>query len=247
MEIPSLSVYLPDRLDFLVVFPAAFVFTFCVARFASWLRITKRWKTNYSRKAFHFSVFTAAFVIGVLAPIHRVAAYGAGAGAFMALLVVLQENRWVQPMYCALAREQDAPNGTYYLLAPFCATAVGGIVTGIVFPDYYQVGYLVAGWGDAMGEPVGVRFGRHKYHAVTLSSTKCTRSLEGSAAVLVTSFGAAAVALFYLDFTIVQVMVGAAGGAILATLIEAVSPHGWDNLTTQLGACLGIYALFNLL
>ncbi len=39
----------------------------------------------------------------------------------------------------------------------------------------------------------------------------------------------------------VGVLVGAAGAALCATLAEAFSPHGWDNLTTQLAACLGAF------
>jgi len=76
--------YLPDKLDFLVVLPLSFLFAFAVAQFAAWLKSIRRLKTNYSRKIFHIFVFTVAFVIGLLAPVHRVAAYGAGSGLFIA-------------------------------------------------------------------------------------------------------------------------------------------------------------------
>lgn len=235
--------YLPDAFDLLCVFPLSFVYAFIVAEAAAWLRCSARWRTNYSRKFFHILVFGAAFVIGWLAPepMHRVAAYGGGCAAFVILITMWPRHPSFSRVYDALAREQDEPHRTYHLLAPLAATALGGIATGILFAGFYQVGYLVAGLGDAVGEPVGVRFGRHKFRVPTLPGVTCYRSLEGSTAVLIASFLAAALALHSLDFTVAEVAAGATGAAALAALTEAVSPHGWDNLTTQFAACLGVY------
>jgi len=38
------------------------------------------------------------------------------------------------------------------------------------------------GWGDAVGEPVGTRFGRHPYRVPSLAGVPATRTLEGSLA-----------------------------------------------------------------
>jgi phytol kinase len=79
-------------------------------------------------------------------------------------------------------------------------------------------------------------FGRHRYRVRSLSSVPATRSLEGSAAVLVMSavallLAAAASPLITLTaFGIPKVLAIAAACA----LSEAVSPHGWDNLTMQI-------------
>lgn len=151
MSLSEFAKFLPDRLDFLVVFPLSFLYAFAVAKLAGWLKFGRHWKTNYSRKVFHIFVFTAAFVIGLLAPAHRVAAYGAGCGIFILMISAWSGHPWLSSMYNALAREQDEPHRTYHLLAPFAATAFGGIATGILFRDFYQVGYLVAGLGDAAG------------------------------------------------------------------------------------------------
>ncbi len=241
MDCSRFAGFLPDTFDFLATFPLAFLYAFAVAQFAAWLKLRWHWKTNYSRKVFHIFVFTAAFVIGVLEPVHRVAAFGAGSGVFILMISAWPEHPWLSSMYRALAREQDEPHRTYHLLAPFAATAFGGIATGMLFPGFYQAGYLVAGLGDAAGEPIGVRFGKHKYRVPTLSSVKCFRSLEGSGAVLLASFAAAALALHGLHYTTTEVLAGAIGAAICAALTEALSPHGWDNLTTQLAACLGAF------
>ncbi len=206
--------------------PLSFLYAFAVGQVAAWLRFRRHWRTNYTRKAFHIFVFTTAFVIGLMAPVHRVATYGAGSGVFIAMIAAWSGHPWLSSMYNALAREQDEPHRTYHLLAPFAATAFGGIATGILFPSFYQAGYLVAGLGDAVGEPIGVRFGRHKYRVPTLSSVRCFRSLEGSTAVLLVSFAAAALALHGLHYTSTQILAGAVGAASLAALTEALSPHG---------------------
>ena len=65
------------------------------------------------------------------------------------------------PRYEALAREQDAYR-TYYIVIPFFATMIGGIASNVFFGPIAAIGYLVGGLGDAAGEPVGTRWGRHQ-------------------------------------------------------------------------------------
>jgi phytol kinase len=78
--------------------------------------------------------------------------------------------------------------------------------------------------------------GKHVYQVRSLSSVPATRSLEGSAAVFLMS----AVALALAAAVSPQITLGPYGAAkVLAiasasALVEAISPHGWDNLTLQL-------------
>lgn len=197
------------------------------------------WKINYTRKIFHFIIFTTAFIIGILLPIHTVAAFGAGAAVVISFTGIFPGVPLLSRLYSTLAREGDEPHRTYYLLVPLLATALAGLTTAYLFPALYQLGYLVSGWGDASGEPIGVRFGRHRYRVPTLTLTRCTRSLEGSAAVFTLSFLAAVLALFYLGFK--SVLLPAFTASLFATLAEAVSPHGWDNFTVQIAACFGAW------
>ncbi|MGE4300905.1 MAG: hypothetical protein AB7F40_04790 [Victivallaceae bacterium] len=107
-------------------------------------------------------------------------------------------------------------------------------------------GYLVAGLGDAIAEPVGVRWGKHKYKTPSLRGVSSDRSLEGSSAILLVSVIAMTAYLcfsFRFAFspwnpTMVFLI------ALADTLAEAFSPHGWDNATMQIvPAGLG-YLLF---
>ena len=77
-------------------------------------------------------------------------------------------------------------------------------------------------WGDALAAIVGGRWGRRRY--TVLGST---RSLEGSATMLVVSALATFLALGASPSAIPVALVTALG----ATLVEAISPWGIDNLT----------------
>lgn len=240
MDITAFARFLPDIWDIILVSPLAILYVLLIGWIAHLAKRRFSLKTGYSRKIFHFCIFTTALVLGTIFPLHRVAAFGAGAGLVVLGLVLFHEKKFLSRIYGALAREKDAPHRSLYLIMPFIATAIGGLVTGILFPLYFQVGYLAAGWGDAAGEPVGVRFGKHKYRAPTLSKTKCTRSVEGSLGVFLSTFFAACLILFSLDYGIQSLWL-AAGAALVTALVEAVSPHGWDNFTTQLAGCVGVY------
>ena len=139
-------------------------------------------------------------------------------------------------LYEAMAREKDAPRRTYYIITPFLATLFGGLASNILFGPVAIVGYLVTGLGDAVGEPIGTRFGKHTYAVPSLSAVKATRSYEGSAAVFLMSLIAIVLSVLLsplLAYTpgyiwLIPVL------AFICTFIEAVSPHGWDNATMQL-------------
>ena len=102
---------------------------------------------------------------------------------------------------------------------------------------------MVTGWGDAVGEPVGTRWGKHRYRVPSLAGVVATRSLEGSAAVLLAGTAAAALALFGMGYgASVSIGVGAACGASGAA-VEAISNHGLDNLTVQVATTALAWAL----
>jgi phytol kinase len=87
---------------------------------------------------------------------------------------------------------------------------------------------LINGFGDGLAEPIGIRFGKHKYETRALfTKRKYTRSLEGSACVFIA--GLLAVILFSSSFSTGQFILALLAIPILMTLAEAFSPHSWDN------------------
>jgi len=190
-------------------------------------------RTGYTRKVFHFLIFGTVAALQWRAGTPAVCLFGG-----MCTLAVFFAV-WRGPgnlLYEAMAREKDEPHRTFFILVPYFTTLVGGLVSNLAFGAFAVAGYLVTGLGDAIGEPVGTMFGRHRYRVPSLSAVPAARSLEGSAAVFVMSLAALVIAAAVspgIDLTasaVPKLLVIAA----LCALVEAVSPHGWDNLTMQI-------------
>jgi phytol kinase len=190
-------------------------------------------RVAYTRKVFHFGIFTGAAAAHTLWGLPGTDVYG-GVAALAVLIAITRGDG--NPLYEALARQTDRPRRTLFILIPLLTTAVGGLASALLAGPYATVGYLVAGWGDAVGEPVGSRWGRHRFRVPSLAGVEARRSWEGSGAVLVASWAAAAVALGSLGAG--HVMWSALACAVVSAAVEALSHHGMDNLTIQLAASL---------
>ena len=203
------------------------------ALLAGYLKVKQGIKTNYTRKVFHIMNFTYAAIIYLIGSTVAVVIFGGLGLIAMVVCFFLKDGNILLE---GLAREQDRPHEKFYLIVPFLATAVAGIIDNSFFTRFAVVGYLVSGWGDAAGEPVGVRFGKHRYKVPSMGGISCTRSIEGSLGVFVASVIGALVALhisrvpLLISIPLAFVVAGA------GTLIEAVSSHGLDNFTVQMGA-----------
>ena len=130
----------------------------------------------------------------------------------------------------------DRPRRTLFILVPLATTALGGLLANLFFGTFAAVGYLVGGWGDAVGEPVGCAWGRHRYRVPSMGGVPAVRSFEGSAAVLLAGIIAATAGLTALGVEFgTAVAIGALCG-LIGAIVEAFSTHGTDNLTVQLAA-----------
>lgn len=206
---------------------------FACLTLAGCLKKYKRWKTGYTRKLFHFLIFGTVVLIQWRFGTSGVCVFGMMT-SFVVFYAVLRGRGNL--LYEAIAREKDRPRQTYYIIAPYFATLIGGVCGSIFWGNTVVLGYLVAGLGDAIAEPVGVRWGKHKYKTPSLRGVCSERSLEGSSAIFLVSVMAMAVYLrFSAEFvfspwnlSMLFVI------AFAATLAEAVSPHGWDNATMQI-------------
>ena len=114
---------------------------------------------------------------------------------------------------------------SYSLLAFFFASK----------PYVIAAGVLPMAYGDASAAIIGEKYGKRQYHLFT------KKSLEGSAAMFLTSFLSLEASLLFFStlyslpiylLTLVALIV-----ALIATLAEALSPLGFDNITVpMLGA-----------
>jgi phytol kinase len=185
---------------------------------------------TFSRKVFHAAVFTGAVPAQLSLGFWGVVVYGTVLAGFVLLSV---GDGVGSTLYDALARPKDGESARRFILLPLIATALGGLVSVLLVGDFAVVGYLVCGWGDAVAEPVGTRWGRHWYSIPFSSGSGHTRSLEGSAAALVAGGVGGWVALGLLGIP-QPLAVGVAlvcGGA--GAIAEGLSGHGSDNFWAQ--------------
>ena len=224
---------LPSGKGVLIGGPIGVLWSYVCLRFAGHLKLRKGFRTGYTRKIFHFLVFMSVVIIQLIWGTEAVCLFGG-----MCTLVIFYAI-WKgpgSPLFEAMARDKDEPHRTYYIVVPYFATLIGGLASNILFGPMAVVGYLVTGLGDAIGEPVGARFGKHTYSVPSLASVKAVRSLEGSAAVFVISVAAITAAISILpelNFTARSFALIPLIGLVSAG-IEAISPHGWDNATMQI-------------
>lgn len=149
----------------------------------------------------------------------------------------------------AMDTTDSSPGTVYFAIS---VTLLFGLLwrpNGLVdWSPIAAAGVMAMTWGDALAALIGRRYGKHQYQIAG-----STRSWEGSAAM----FLASAVAIFsvlsllpgsFLSPLGVSIGIGQAFlvtlvGAIIATLAEAISPHGTDNLTVPLSTAAVVGAM----
>ena len=213
--------------------PIGLLWAYLCLYFAGYLKRNKGLKTGYTRKVFHFLIFTSAVVVQCLWDTPILCLFG-GMTTLIIFYAIFRGHGHL--LYEAMARESDAPHRTHYIVVAYIATLIGGLTSNILFGQAAVVGYLVVGLADAIAEPVGTRFGKHTYRVPSFRGVKSTRTLEGSAAVFLVCLPAIALGILLCpelvltprSFLTIPLL------CLACMALEAVSPHGWDNATMQL-------------
>jgi phytol kinase len=103
-------------------------------------------------------------------------------------------------------------------------------------PYIIAAGILPMAYGDATASLVGEKYGKKQFRVFA------KKSLEGSAAMFLVTFASlAAGLLFFLQFyalSLTTSIVAAFAVAVTATVIEALTPKGFDNITVPLISAL---------
>ena len=196
-------------------------------------------KVNYTRKINHFALFLSTPIAYELIPYERNATnlvWGVVL-TFAALAVYAYPIRRRIPviatMFLSFDRPEDRPYTLLWLITQFIASYLVLIPLGYYLYSIDR-GYLllipilINGLGDGLAEPIGVRFGKHRYQTRALFSQRTyTRSLEGSACVFVSAV--LAILLFADQFSQLQLVIALTLIPPIMTLTEAISPHTWDS------------------
>jgi len=215
------------------------------------LVIHKNVKVNYTRKINHFLLFFIPIYLGqdyAYSEAYGLYAIGAALAVFkFAFYTPFFRERipFIDVMFKSFDRPEDRP---YTLLWITTQTAAGHLVLipmGIFFSTLdlvplILIPILIYGIGDGLAEPVGIRFGKHKYRVPALFTKKTYyRTLEGSACVFLVSM--IVVAAYYQYFDSTQFVVSLLVVPLLMTLVEAFSPHTWDSPTMFLAGFISLY------
>lgn len=210
-------------------------------------------KVNYTRKINHFLLFVVPIVL------NQGYATDQSVGLFVlgALMAVLKFVFYTEPfrqrlpfikvMFTSFDRPEDRPHTLLWLVSQ---TAIGYLVLipiGLLLSHYGRIELLlipllIYGIGDGLAEPVGVRFGRHRYRVQGLFTKRpFYRSYEGSACVFITSV--VVLAVHRRHFTSLQFWIAMFVIPLLMTIAEARSPHTWDSPLMFFAGGLSVWAI----
>lgn len=196
-------------------------------------------RVNYTRKIVHFVVLLFPMVLASYLPYEPGLLTVATSGAVFVLSLALfaapfrGRSAILATAFASFDRPEDRPYTLLWLSTQLLATYFV-LVLMLVWLGHYEktaliyITVLVAGFGDGLAEPVGVRFGRHTYRVRALfTDRRYTRSVEGSACVLVS--GILAILLLKSQMDPPQLILALTIIPLAMTLAEAWSPHTWDG------------------
>ncbi len=196
-------------------------------------------KVNYTRKINHFALFFLPYVLMRLNPYEPTMATtlaGSLIGTLtLAIYVSPVRNQYpiIAAMFTSFDRPEDRPFTLFWLSTQVIASYAVIIFLAVFVLnersyEFVFIPIFINGVGDGLAEPIGIRFGKHRYQTRALFTKKTyTRSLEGSACVFITSI--IAILLFWPLFEQAQFIAALLIIPVVMTVAEAFSPHSWDS------------------
>jgi len=213
-------------------------------------------KVNYTRKLQHFAAYLVP-LLNISEPGEH--PHGVLPHVWEAMLVLLAFLLMIKPIrersglfmlqFNSLDRPEDRP---YTLKWIVLGNILPGLALSLFFRELFEThGFadlaliiiFIIGIGDGLAEPVGIYWGRHKYHVPSWFSSRIyVRSVEGSLCVLLTSV--LFVGIFYADFhTLRQFWTAVAVVPLLMTVVEATAPHSMDTPSMMIIGFSALYAI----
>lgn len=153
-----------------------------------------------------------------------------------ALFIVINYISYKKQVFKAMERDGAKEDlGTVYYAVSLLVLSL--ITFRQAFSPYIgALGILVMGYGDGLAAVIGSKYGKHK---IKLGNS--IKSLEGSVTMFIASF--------VTIFTLLSLYNGYYKGpmsitlALVATLLELITPEGFDNITVPLGTSF-LYMMF---
>lgn len=169
---------------------------------------------TYNKFPLNFPFFVAAPFIALTFLVSPYSPYKRVAGRFRELEEITEEGHHLGLIFYSVS---------YTLLALFFSSK----------PQVMAAGVLPMAYGDAAASAVGEKWGRRRYKILS------SKSLEGSTAMLITTLISLMISSAY--FSLFKSTSSIKDGslifpivAIVASIVEGLSPSGFDNLTVPL-------------
>jgi len=227
----------------LVGLGVSYLYAFGLLILAEAIRRFRHYPLDFTRKVVHIGA--GMWVFGVLALFEH---WYIGIIPFFTF-IVLNYLSYHYRLFGAVDNAESTPGTVYFAIS---ITILFGLFWRTNNP--HDLGYVAAAgtmamtWGDAMASIIGRRWGRHRY-----TFRGDTRSLEGSAAMLIASMLAifltlrlvpgSALGIFTPPLSLGWCVIATMVGALVATVAEGISPAGKDNLSVPLLSGGVIYLL----
>lgn len=213
----------------------SFIYIFAVIGVAEGLRRAFGLPAEFTRKVVHIGVGMWAFGTAALFTNKWFAIIPP------VVFIVLNYISYRRNVFAAMEVADKSNLGTVYFPVAFAAV----ILLFFDVSKALMVALLMPmTWGDAFAAILGRRFGRHRYAVFKRGATLgATRSLEGSAAMFIFSFLSAAITLAIFGTPLDAAILLGVVLALFATVVEAISPAGLDNLLVPASGVLAYLVL----
>lgn len=231
------------------------------------LVLKKGVKVNYTRKINHFSLLFIPYLLDMIlkptSPSTRnesmvESLFFSAIGLLLGLIYfsffirpIRERVKVISTAFMSINRPEDQPNTLLWI----STQTIANFLVAIPFSWYLIminrmelifIVIIINGIGDGLAEPIGIRFGKHKYKTYALfSKKKYERSIEGSACVFITAF--ITIFVFGHSFNPNQFIIALIATPISMTLAEAFSPHSWDNPFLALTGEILLFIILTLL
>ncbi|HET90713.1 MAG TPA: phosphatidate cytidylyltransferase [Chloroflexi bacterium] len=207
---------------------ASFAYVFAAIGIAEGLRAWRGYSVDFTRKFIHIAVGMWAF--GTVLLFERRAVAIIPPAAF----ILINALSYWQGTFKAMETGEKGQLGTIYFPISFA------VLIWLLWdrPHLLAASLMPMTWGDALAAVVGQRIGKRHY---TILGSR--RSLEGSAVMFAAGWIAALAPLLLLapaPIGMGTAISAAAVTALAATVVEAVSPWGIDNLTVPAVSALAL-------
>ena len=208
-------------------------------------------KVNYSRKIIHFSQLLSTLVINRTFFNYSLEYFIiSGSLSFAESLIFIapirNRIRFIGFLFLSYDRPEDRPHTVRLATTQIIGMNIALIGVAYLYGfsglplDLLALPLVITAFGDGLAEPIGIRFGRHKYRTKELFGNRIyTRSYEGSAMIFLTTIVvlSSSCHLFSLSALICLFAIL----PLLMTVTEAQSPHTWDNPFLYLIGGIAIY------